>query len=82
MWAEPEKYKTVGKVLAAARERAKLTQQELARRMRKPQSFISNLEQGQRRIDVVELLKLADGLEADPRRIFADILTATASRKR
>lgn len=82
MWAEPEKYKVIGKVLAAARERAQLTQQELARKIRKPQSFVSNVEQGQRRIDIVEFLKLAEGLGADPRKVFLELLASLTSRRR
>ena len=34
------------------RERAGLTQEQLAKRLRKPRSFISNYERGQRRINV------------------------------
>src|SRR5260370_27128940 len=45
-------YRTVGAALASARQRAGLTQKQLARLLRKPQSFISNYERGQRRIDV------------------------------
>jgi transcriptional regulator with XRE-family HTH domain len=41
--------------LRAARERAGLTQAEVARRLRRPQSFVSKCEAGERRIDVVEL---------------------------
>ena len=82
MWAEPEKYKLVGAVIASARERAKVTQASLARRLGKPQSFISNLERGQRRIDVVELVKLAEAIGADPKRLFSDLVRATSRPSR
>jgi DNA-binding transcriptional regulator YiaG len=42
--------------LAAARRRVNVTQQELATRVGKPQSFVLEYERDQRRIDVVELL--------------------------
>ena len=46
--------------LRAARETAGLTQREVARRLTIPQSTISELENGQRRLDVAELLLLAE----------------------
>ena len=52
----------------AARDRAGLTQDQLARLLRKPQSFVSNYERGNRRIDVLELLRIVEALKADPRR--------------
>jgi hypothetical protein len=42
--------------------------------LRKPQSFISNYERGQRRIDVLELLRIVEELKGNPRRVFGDIL--------
>ena len=45
--------------LRAAREAAGLTQREVARRLTIPQSTVSELENGQRRLDVAELLLLA-----------------------
>ena len=40
--------------LRQARERAGLTQVEAAARLRKPQSFVSRCETGERRVDVLE----------------------------
>jgi transcriptional regulator with XRE-family HTH domain len=59
--------------LAAARRRANVTQQELAGRLGKPQSFVSEYERGQRRIDVVELLVIARALDVDPIAFFTEI---------
>jgi transcriptional regulator with XRE-family HTH domain len=39
--------------------RAGLTQTEAARRLGKPQSYVSKCESGERRVDVVELKALA-----------------------
>jgi hypothetical protein len=41
------------------REEAKLTQVEVAKRIKRPQSFVSKVESGERRVDVVELIDLA-----------------------
>jgi len=46
--------------LRQAREAAGLSQTEAARRLGKPQSFISKCESGQRRLDVLELKTLAE----------------------
>lgn len=43
------------KRLRAAREEAELTQTEVAARLRRPQSYVSKCEAGERRVDVVEL---------------------------
>jgi transcriptional regulator with XRE-family HTH domain len=54
------KRKRLAAKLREAREAANLTQREVARRLTIPQSTISELENGQRRLDVAELLLLAE----------------------
>ncbi len=73
MWVRPSDYKGVGKCLSAARQRAGLTQQELSRKLRKPQSFVSSYERGQRRVDVAELIVIANAIGTDARKVFAEI---------
>jgi transcriptional regulator with XRE-family HTH domain len=73
LWIEAEHYRAVGGCLAAARRRANINQQELAARLGKPQSFVSEYERGQRRVDVVEFLVIAGALGADPFSLFAEI---------
>jgi transcriptional regulator with XRE-family HTH domain len=75
VWVQQREYRTVGAALASARLRAGLTQRELAKVLRKPQSFISNYERGQRRVDILELLKIVDAVGCDPREVFMDILS-------
>jgi transcriptional regulator with XRE-family HTH domain len=82
VWVQPREYKHVGAALAAARDRAGLTRVHLAKLLRKPQSFVSNYERGNRRIDVLELLRIVDALNADPRKVFMDIVARRAGRKR
>jgi transcriptional regulator with XRE-family HTH domain len=45
--------------LKQARVEAALTQVEVAKRLQRPQSFVSKIESGERRVDVVELSELA-----------------------
>ncbi len=45
--------------LRIARRSAGLTQAEVARRLRRPQSYVSKCESGERRVDAVELARFA-----------------------
>ena len=49
------RYRRMLKRLREARVQAGLTQVEAAAALRKPQSFVSKCESGERRIDVIEL---------------------------
>ena len=60
--------------LIAKRKRAKLTQADVAKRVGRYQSFIATVESGQRRIDVVELLELAEAIGFDPREAIKALL--------
>lgn len=57
-------------VLVEARQASGLTQAELAARVGKDQSFVSIIERGQRRVDVLEFVALARAMEADPGQLF------------
>ena len=56
-------------LLVAARNKAGVTQQKLARRLGKPQSFVAKYEGGERRLDVIEFIVIARAIGADPMRI-------------
>ena len=45
--------------LRKAREEAGLTQVQVAKKLKRPQSHISNVESGQQRVDVIELQTFA-----------------------
>ena len=59
--------------MRAAREARGITQQELARRLGKPQSYVSKAEMGERRLDVVEYLQFMRAIEGEPLTILRDI---------
>lgn len=54
-----QRYKAFLRRLRDAREEADLTQADVARRLGRPQSFVSKCESGERRVDVVELAAFA-----------------------
>lgn len=52
-------YKEIIERLKTARVEAGLSQQEVADKLGKPQSYISKIESGERRLDVAEIKKFA-----------------------
>lgn len=54
-----ESHKYLVDQLIKARKKAKLRQQDVARKLGKTQSYISKIESGQRRIDTVQLKELS-----------------------
>ncbi|HEY9081563.1 helix-turn-helix transcriptional regulator [Magnetovibrio sp.] len=55
------------------REELSMTQSELAEALGEYQSFVARLESGQRRLDVVEYLKLAKILQFDAKAFLSDL---------
>ena len=53
-------YKDIIERLKTARIEAGLAQQDIADKLGKPQSYISKIESGERRLDVGEMKKFAD----------------------
>lgn len=45
--------------LRVARQEARLTQVQVAKKIGRPQSHVSNIESGQQRVDVIELKRFA-----------------------
>jgi transcriptional regulator with XRE-family HTH domain len=60
-------------LLIAAREKAGMTQQQLADKLGKHQSFVAKYEGGERRIDVIEFLHIARALGFDASRAIRTI---------
>jgi transcriptional regulator with XRE-family HTH domain len=54
-----ELYRAMLARLRSARKAAGMTQTDVAKALKRPQSFVSNCESGERRVDVVELLEFA-----------------------
>lgn len=67
--------------LRKVRVDAGVTQVELSKRLGKNQSYISNIERGQRRLDVIEFSHIAIALRQSPDALFTQILGATKLAK-
>jgi transcriptional regulator with XRE-family HTH domain len=65
-----EAHRRFQKLLTEARKVAGLTQSELSSRLKRPQSFVSKYERGERRLDVVEFGDVARALGIDPIRFL------------
>lgn len=57
--APEERYERLRALLIEARKDAGLTQEEVAARLERPQSFVWKVENGVRRLDVIEFLEIA-----------------------
>ncbi len=60
-----DKYIKFRELLSAIRNNTSLTQTQLAEKLGKPQSFVSKYESGERRLDFIEVLALAEYLRFD-----------------
>jgi transcriptional regulator with XRE-family HTH domain len=65
-------------LLIAARRKAGLTQDRLAKRLKRPQSFVAKYERGERRLDVIEFVTIATCLGADPAKLLRKLLAKIA----
>lgn len=60
-----KKYRVLIGKLRAARKEAGLTQLQVAKKLKKTQSYISKVEVGEQRIDIIELKMFADLYKKD-----------------
>ena len=67
---------TLGQVLVSARERAGLKQSDVAAKLGLPASYLSKIENGSRRLDVIELLQIAEAIGTDPADLIRKLQTA------
>ncbi len=75
-----EEYNQFRKMLIDARKAANLTQAELSAKLERPQSYVSKYERGERRLDLIEFLQLAQVLETDPLIFIENLLTYNKER--
>lgn len=72
-------YGVLTQCLVEARVAAGVTQIELAERLGRHQSFVSKVEGGDRRLDVIEFLQIAKALKVEPEPIIQSVVAALAN---
>jgi transcriptional regulator with XRE-family HTH domain len=73
-------YAALRSELCLARKKAGLSQRQLAARLQVPHSWVAKVENGERRIDLVEFGWFISACDADPRRAANRLLTLIRGR--
>jgi transcriptional regulator with XRE-family HTH domain len=76
------KHETLRLLLIQARKEAKLTQVQLAKKLARPQSFVSKFERGERRLDVIEFLDVTSAIGIDPVRFLQTLRDGQVAPKK
>ncbi len=67
-----KEYRELLDALAKARKDKGMTQQQLAKKLKRPQSYISKFENGERRLDIIELLEICKSLNIELSKILKE----------
>lgn len=68
-------YRLLPPLLRKMREAAGMTQRDIGKKLKKPQSWVYNCESANRRIDVTEFVLWCRACAADPAEAFDEVLT-------
>jgi transcriptional regulator with XRE-family HTH domain len=74
-------YSALRSELSLARKKAGLSQRQLAARLRVPHSWVAKVENGERRIDLVEFGWFVRACGGDPRRVAGRLFTAVCKER-
>ena len=66
-------YGRLREALVAARHAQRLSQADVARALGRPQTFVSKYERGERRLDLVEVIEIAQVVGLDPTALVGEI---------
>ena len=72
-------YRALRDLVRQAREDAGLTQRDLAARLKRDRSYVWKTEQGERRMDVVDVIRWCAACDCDPMDLFKQV--AESSRR-
>jgi transcriptional regulator with XRE-family HTH domain len=61
-------------LLKSGRLAAGLKQEEVASLLKRPQSFVSNYESGERRLNVIELIDVCEVIQINPREVVEQLV--------
>jgi transcriptional regulator with XRE-family HTH domain len=68
------RYRFLRDFLTEARKSQGLSQESLAEKLGRVQTFVSKYERGERRLDVVELLDVAEALDLDATKLIRHLM--------
>ena len=74
-----DRYQAVVELLSSARRDRGVTQVELARRLGRPQSYVSKVERRERRVDPVEFHDWGVALGLSPKELFDQLAARLSS---
>ncbi|MCJ2057172.1 helix-turn-helix domain-containing protein [Methylobacterium sp. J-048] len=67
------RHRRLAELIARYRDAAGLKQSDVAKQLGRHQPFVSGIESGQRRVDLVELLDLAEVIGFDPHELLKEL---------
>jgi transcriptional regulator with XRE-family HTH domain len=70
-------YGKLVRLLVQTRKSQGLTQEVVAQRLGKPQSYVAKIERGERRVDLLDFVRLADAMSVDATDLFKQFVAAT-----
>ncbi len=71
------RHQTLRRLLNELRITKGLTQADVARRLKRPQSFVAKVEGGERRLDLVEFIEIVEAMGGDPVALLRKIVRAS-----
>ena len=71
---ERQKYETLRSELKKARLEAKMLQIDVAKKLKKPQSYISKIESGERNMDLIEFINYCEALDISAQKWLKNLL--------
>jgi transcriptional regulator with XRE-family HTH domain len=77
-----KEYERFRELLIEARLGAGMSQSEVASELGQPQSYVSKYERGERRLDVIEFLKVARIIGFNPVEMISELMTEGAEKQK
>ena len=74
IWVTSDAYDAAIQAVIAARHAQGVSQRDLAERLGKPRSFVSKLENKERRLDMVEFVMLARAMDIPPGELLEKVV--------
>jgi hypothetical protein len=69
------RYRSVVRLMKAMRKRAGLSQGELAARLKRPRTYVTKCELGERRVDVLEWLEYCQACGEKPLEVTRELIS-------